>query len=188
MKKLFFLFLLVFNISFSQTAQELEAFGRLLNDAIYYCDRYITPASDAAIYQASSGWVSSPKKRKLWDVTLGLNNNIFFVPRADREFKINNTDFTFFSIYDANWAPVSAATVPTALGTNEQINLVGNIGANQVYLQTPQGVNAEQVHYTQFHGFNSTLVRIRNDCKIFANYKIKKRKLSSIWLWIKTQY
>jgi hypothetical protein len=152
MKKLFFLFLLVFNISFSQTAQELESFGRLLNDAIFYCDRYISPASDAAIYQASSGWVSSPKKRKLWDVTLGLNNNIFFVPRADREFKINNTDFTFFSIYDANWAPVSAATVPTALGTNEQINLVGNIGANQVYLQTPQGVNAEQVHYTHFTG------------------------------------
>ena len=152
MKKLFVLLLLVSNISFSQTAQELEAFGRLLNDAIFYCDRYITPASDASIYQASSGWVTSPKKRKLWDVTLGFNNNIFFVPKADREFEIKNSDFSFFSIYDANWVPVSSATVPTALGTNQQYNLNGYICANQVYLQTPQGVNAEQVYYNHFTG------------------------------------
>ena len=152
MKKLFFLFLLVSNISFSQTVQELEAFGRLLNDAIFYCDRYITPASDASIYQASSGWVSSPKKRKLWDVTLGFNSNVFFVPKADREFEIKNSDFTFFSIYDANWAPVNSATVPSTLGNSQQYNLNGYIGNDQGFFQTPQGVNAEQVYYSHFTG------------------------------------
>ena len=152
MKKFLFLFLFVSTISFSQTVQELEAFGRLLNDAIFYCDRYITPASDASIYQASSGWVTSPKKRKLWEVTIGFNNNVFFVPKSDREFNIKNSDFTFFSIYDANWAPVTSATVPSALGTNQQYNLNGYVGANQVYLQTPQGVNAEQVFYSHFTG------------------------------------
>ena len=152
MKKFLFLFLFVSTISFSQTVQELEAFGRLLNDAIFYCDRYITPASDASIYQASSGWVTSPKKRKLWEVTLGFNNNVFFVPKSDREFNIKNSDFTFFSIYDANWAPVTSATVPSALGTNQQYNLNGYVGANQVNLQTPQGVNAEQVFYSHFTG------------------------------------
>lgn len=152
MKKLFFLFLLVTSSTFSQTVQELEALGRLLNDAVFYCDRYITPASDAAIYQASSGWVSSPKKRKFGKVTFGFNNNVFFVPKSDREFKINNSDFTFFSIRDANWLPVSSATVPSALGDNQQVNLVGQVGANQVYLQTPQGVNAEQVYYPHFTG------------------------------------
>ena len=152
MKKFLFLFLFVSTISFSQTVQELEAFGRLLNDAIFYCDRYITPASDASIYQASSGWVTSPKKRKLWEVTLGFNNNVFFVPKSDREFNIKNSDFTFFSIYDANWAQVTSATVPSALGTNQQYNLNGYVGANQVYLQTPQGVNAEQVFYSHFTG------------------------------------
>ena len=152
MKKFLFLFLFVSTISFSQTVQELEAFGRLLNDAIFYCDRYITPASDASIYQASSGWVTSPKKRKLWEVTLGFNNNVFFVPKSDREFNIKNSDFTFFSIYDANWAPVTSATVPSALGTNQQYNLNGYVGANQVYLQTPQGVNSEQVFYSHFTG------------------------------------
>jgi hypothetical protein len=152
MKKFLFLFLFVSTFSFSQTVQELEAFGRLLNDAIFYCDRYITPASDASIYQASSGWVTSPKKRKLWEVTLGFNNNVFFVPKSDREFNIKNSDFTFFSIYDANWAQVTSATVPSALGTNQQYNLNGYVGANQVYLQTPQGVNAEQVFYSHFTG------------------------------------
>ena len=105
MKKILFLLLFVSNISFSQTAQELEAFGRLLNDAIFYCDRYITPASDASIYQASSGWISSPKKRKLWDVTLGFNNNIFFVPKSDRKFEIKNINIPLLeqsSITDNN--------------------------------------------------------------------------------------
>jgi hypothetical protein len=148
MKKYLFL-LLLSNFSFSQTAQEI---GLILNDAIFYCDRYITPASDASIYQASSGWVTSPKKRKLWEVTLGFNNNLFFVPKSDREFEIKNSDLSFFSIYDANWAPVSSAIVPTALGTNQQYNLNGYIGGNQVYLQTPQGVNSEQVFYSHFTG------------------------------------
>jgi len=152
MKKIVFLFLLISTTSFSQTVQELEAFGRLLNDAVFYCDRYITPASDAAIYQASSGWVTSPKKRKLGSVTFGFNNNIFFVPKADREFTLKNSDFTFFTLYDANWAPVSSANLPTALGGNQQINMVGNIGANQVFLQTSQGVNAEEVYYSHFNG------------------------------------
>lgn len=152
MRKLLLLLLFFSNISFSQTAQELEAFGRLLNDAIFYCDKYITPASDASIYQASSGWVTSPKKRKLWDVTLGFNNNVFFVPKSDRDFEIKNSDLTFFSIYDANWNPVSSATVPTALGSNQQINLNGYVGSNQVYLQTPQGVNSEEVYYSHFTG------------------------------------
>jgi hypothetical protein len=153
MKKIALLLLLVSNISFSQTPQELEAFGRLLNDAIFYCDKYITPVSDAAIYQASSGWVTSPKKRKLWEVTLGFNNNVFFVPKADREFEIKNSDFTFFSIYtEPDWTPVSSATVPTALGTNQQYNLNGYIGNDQVFFQTPQGVNAEQVYYSHFTG------------------------------------
>ena len=152
MKKFLFLILLITNFSFSQTVQELEAFGRLLNDAVFYCDRYITPASDASIYQASSGWVTSAKKRKLWDVTLGFNNNVFFVPKADRQFEIKNSDFSFFRIYDANWVQVNSAIVPTTLGNSQQVNLVGDIGTSQVYLQTPQGVNADQVYYAHFNG------------------------------------
>lgn len=147
MKKLVFLFLLVSNISFSQTAQELEDLGHLINDALFFSNKYFTPAADAAIYQATSGWVSSPKKRKLWDVTLGIHANAFLVPITDRQFVINNSDFTFFHIENA-----SSATVPTALGNNYQVNLIGQIGTTPVNLKTPEGVNEEVVLYPHFLG------------------------------------
>lgn len=147
MKKLVFLFLLVSNISFSQTQQELEDLGHLINDALFFSNKYITPAADAAIYQATSGWVSSPKKRKLWDVTLGIHFNAFLVPNKDRQFVINNSDFTFFQIENA-----SSATVPTALGNNDQVNLIGQIGTTPVSLKTPEGVNEEVVLYPHFSG------------------------------------
>jgi hypothetical protein len=147
MKKLVFLFLLVSNISFSQTAQELEDLGHLINDALFFSNKYITPAADAAIYQATSGWISSPKKRKLWDVTLGVHFNAFLVPNKDRQFVINNSDFIFFQIENA-----SSATVPTALGNNDQVNLIGQIGTTPVSLKTPEGVNEEVVLYPHFSG------------------------------------
>ena len=147
MKKLVFLFLLVSNISFSQTAQELEDLGLLIDDALFFSNKYITPAADAAIYQATSGWMTSPKKRKIWDVTLGIHFNAFLVPNKDREFVINNSDFTFFQIENA-----SSATVPTALGNNNQVNLIGQIGTTPVSLKTPEGVNEEVVLYPHFSG------------------------------------
>jgi hypothetical protein len=147
MKKLFFLFLLISNISFSQTQQELEDLGHLINDALFFSNKYITPAADAAIYQATSGWMSSPKKRKLWDVTLGIHFNAFLVPKKDRQFVINNSDFTFFQIENA-----SSATVPTALGNNDQVNLIGLLGTTPVSLKTPEGVNEEVVLYPHFSG------------------------------------
>ncbi|CAN1489939.1 hypothetical protein MCEGE10_00181 [Flavobacteriaceae bacterium] len=147
MKKIVFLFLLVSNISFSQTPQELEDLGLLIDDALFFSNKYITPAADAAIYQATSGWMTSPKKRKIWDVTLGIHFNAFLVPNKDREFVINNSDFTFFQIENA-----SSATVPTALGNNNQVNLIGQIGTTPVSLKTPEGVNEEVVLYPHFSG------------------------------------
>lgn len=147
MKKLVFFFLLFSNISFSQTAQELEDLGLLIDDALFFSNKYITPAADAAIYQATSGWMTSPKKRKIWDVTLGIHFNAFLVPNKDRKFVINNSDFTFFQIENA-----SSATVPTALGNNNQVNLIGQIGTTPVSLKTPEGVNEEVVLYPHFSG------------------------------------
>ena len=149
MKKLVFLFLLFSNISFSQTPQELEDLGHLINDALFFSNKYITPAADAAIYQATSGWVSSAKKRPLWDVTLGIHVNAFLVPKKDRQFVINNSDFTFFHIENTN---INSATVPTALGNNNQLYLVGQIGTSPVRLKTPEGVNEEVVFYPHLSG------------------------------------
>lgn len=131
----------------SQTAQTFEDIGHLLNDAIFFSDQYITPATDAAVYQAASGWMTSPKKRKLWDVTLGLHSNVFFVPKRDRSFEIKNSDFSFFQIEGA-----TSATVPTALGNDSQVYLVGDLDGQEIRLKSPEGIDQETVFYPYLQG------------------------------------
>ncbi len=139
-----FLFLVVLTTS-QLRAQDTEVFqqiGYLLNDALLYSNKYITPATDGAVYQASSGWVTSTKKKELGEVTFGINANLFFVPKADRTFIASNSDFEFFSIEGQN-----SAVVPTALGNDEQYSLVGDLGGSEVRLKSPEGVNEETVFY-----------------------------------------
>lgn len=127
--------------------QDIQQIGYLLSDALLYSQQYIVPATDAAVYQASAAWVMSPKKRKKWDVNLGLHTNIFFVPKADRTFQIQNSDFQFFEIEGA-----TSATVPTALGNDNQVYLVGELGGEQVRFKTPEGINQETVIYPYLQG------------------------------------
>ena len=60
--------------SFCQNAQTFEQIGRFLDDATLYSEKYITPATDAAVYQASAGWMTSPKRENYmtlhWDYTV----------------------------------------------------------------------------------------------------------------------
>ena len=130
-----------------QSSTDLEQIGYLLSDALLYSEQYIVPATDAAVYQASAAWVMSPKKRKKWDVNLGLHTNIFLVPKADRSFQIQNSDFQFFEIEGA-----TSATVPTALGNDNQVYLVGELGGEQVRFKTPEGINQETVIYPYLQG------------------------------------
>ncbi len=132
----------------AQSGNTFQDVENLLNDALFYSDKYITPATDAAVYQAASGWITSPKKRKLWDVTLGLHSNIFFVPKHDRSFEIKNSDFSFFQIEGG----ATSATVPTALGGDSQVYLVGELDGEQIRLKTPEGVNQETIFYPYLQG------------------------------------
>ncbi|AWM12621.1 hypothetical protein DI487_01205 [Flavobacterium sediminis] len=94
----------------AQTTLEQEI-GYLLSDALFYSEKYIIPATDGAVYQASSAWMSTAKKREKWTVEAGIYGNVFFVPNRDRSFTVSNSDFQFFQIEGAE-----SATVPTALG------------------------------------------------------------------------
>lgn len=129
------------------TSEILEQMGHLIDDALFYSDKYITPATDAAVYQSSSGWVTSPKKRDLWDVSLGLHTNVFFTPNRDRTFTVNNSDFSFFQVENA-----TSATVPTALGDDRQVYLVGQLGDSQVRLESPEGIDRKSVIYPYLQG------------------------------------
>ena len=148
--KICFKFSLILFYPLFSSAQFFNPFldaENLVDDAIFYTQKYITPATDAAIYQASSGWITSTKKKKLGEVVLGINSNLFFVPKADRKFRINNEDFNFFSI-DNN----ETIYVPTALGDNTQYYISGNLFGSSVRLKTPEGVNDETVFYSYLQG------------------------------------
>lgn len=126
---------------------QIEQLGLLIDDAIFFSDKYITPATDAAVYQAASGWISSPKERDRWDFTLSLHTNMFFVPKSDRSFMIYNSDFKFFQLEEG-----TSARVQTALGNREQVNLIGQLGSDEVSLESPEGINREVVVYPYLQG------------------------------------
>ena len=134
-------------VAAQSTSEVLTQMGHLIDDALFYSDKYITPATDAAIYQASSGWVTTPKKRDLWDVAIGVHTNIFFTPNRDRTFVINNSDLSFFSLENG-----TSATVPTAVGNKDQVYLTGQLGDSEVRLKTPQGINRDVVAYPYLQG------------------------------------
>ncbi|MFT3796788.1 DUF6588 family protein [Flavobacterium sp.] len=139
--------LLTGNKAVSQDFQTFLDVSNFLQDALWYADTFITPATDAAVYQASSSWVATPQKKKLWDVNVSIHTNAFFVPKKNREFTVTNDDLAFFRIEDGR----ESATVQTALGNDEQIYLVGELGegedAQQVRLKTPEGIDMSTVVY-----------------------------------------
>jgi len=128
-------------------AEELEQIGHLLNDALFFSDQYVTPATDAAVYQSVSGWIRSPKEPELWNVGLAIHANVFFTPQSDRTFTINNSDFTFFQLQEG-----TSATVPTAVGNDYQVKLTGMLGDSEVVLKTPEGIDMKTVAYPYLQG------------------------------------
>lgn len=128
----------------AQSSQALQELGDLIGDAIFFTDKYITPATDAAVYQAASGWVNTPKKAKLWDFTLGLHGNVFFVPQSDRSFRLSNSDLSFFTIENQS---VDSALTPSTLGSDQYVTLIGELDGSPVSLKTPEGINREVVFY-----------------------------------------
>lgn len=145
MKRSFAICALFFGFSNSMQAQtplQLEQIGYLLEDALLYSKQYLIPATDGAVYQASSAWMNSAKRKKDWQISVGLHGNTFKVPNSDRSFIINNSDFKFLQLEGA-----TSAEVPTALGNDDSFYLVGDFGGQQVKLKTPKGVNQEFITY-----------------------------------------
>ncbi|MES2864839.1 MAG: DUF6588 family protein [Bacteroidota bacterium] len=146
MKYSFVICALFFGFSNSMKAQtpvQLEQIGYLLGDALLYSKQYLIPATDGAVYQASSAWMNSAKKKKDWEINIGIHGNMFVVPNSDRSFAINNSDFKFLQLEGT----ATSAEVPTALGNDDTFYLVGDLDGEQVRLKTPKGVNQEVITY-----------------------------------------
>jgi len=137
-----FAFFLSFCKSNAQTPQTLQQLENLIDDAIFLTEKYVTPASDAAVYQAASSWTNTPKKSELWNFTLGIHLNNFFVPTSNRTFQVSNSELKFFKIQNQN-----TATLQTTLGSNQFETLIGQLDGNDVSLKSPEGIARETVVY-----------------------------------------
>jgi hypothetical protein len=170
-KGLFGLVLLVSGRAVAQTDTEiaLTQIGHLLDDALFFSDKYVTPATDAAVYQSSSGWVRSPKAKELFEVSFGLHANVFFTPKRDRTFTIQNSDFSFFQLEEG-----TEATVPTSLGNDDQVYLTGTLGGSEVRLETPEGIDMQTVAYPYLQGS----IGLWYDTELIAKYstRVKLKK------------
>jgi hypothetical protein len=153
----------------AKAQSDIEQIGYLISDALFFSNQYVTPATDAAVYQSASGWVTSPKAKKLWEVSFGFHANVFFTPERDRTFTINNSDFTFFHLEQG-----TSATVPTALGNDNQAYLVGTLGDSEVRLETPEGINMETVAYPYLQGAVGLWGGTELIVKYSAKVKLKK--------------
>lgn len=171
MKNRLLLILFIGNFSYAQSIEVIEHLDDFFTDAVYYSDRFITPATDAAVYQSSGGWMFSAKKNKRWSTTIGVHSNVFFVPNKDREFVLNDTDFTFLKIQGA-----TSATIPTALGNGEHVNIIDIYGIiNPNYpIQTPKGINEEKIFYPHLSGSISLGFGTEILAKFAPKTKIKK--------------
>ena len=162
-KMVFAAFLSCFSAK-SQNAQTFQQLENLIDDAIFLTERYITPATDAAVYQAASNWIITPKKSELWNFMISVHLNNFLVPTADRTFDISNSDMKFFKIQNTN-----TATIQTALGSNQFETLVGQLDGNDVSLKTPEGIDRKTVIYP----FIQTSLGLPFGTELIAKYSPK---------------
>jgi hypothetical protein len=141
-------FLFSVSFHFGQSINDLQNIGYLLQDALLYSDRFITPATDGAVFQASTAWMTTAKKKKLWELDLGIHFNAFQVPTSNRSFQLRNSELSFFQFENPN---ISEASVPTALGNDTQYFLSGTLFGDVLRVKTPEGIDRSIMTYPYLH-------------------------------------
>jgi hypothetical protein len=148
MLKFFLPSLLFSSVVFSQNVDAIN----LADDLIKYTGMYIAPATDAVVYQGSSAWMITPKLKEKWKFSLGVNTNLFFIPKSNREFAIRNSDFKIFNIVGVN--DNSPVNVPTAYGGASAFEIEANFDllGPQYFKTSLDGINQEYAVYPYLHG------------------------------------
>jgi hypothetical protein len=127
----------------------------MLDDFVFLSNKFVAPLSEVSSYQSAIGWVNSAKKRKPFQFTLGINNNLFLVPKKNREFEIKSSELLFFEFENG----ASSAIVPTVLGNDDRVAFIGYLSqdangnpTDPVTINSPSGVNQELVPSAQLYG------------------------------------
>jgi len=117
----------------------------VVGDLIALTQQYVSPAAEATTYQSSSGWYTSAKKKKLWEVEVSLQGNWLFIPSDKKTFLVNEANLTNIGIQ----GDATTALIPTALGGESNVVLEGNIEGDAFEFDAPEGLNESYVNHYQ---------------------------------------
>jgi hypothetical protein len=165
-----FKILLILNASLTFGQTPAEDINKILNDLAFYSGKYVAPATEAVVYQASSAWMFSPKLKKDWTFTLGVNTNVFIVPNSNRNFDIKNSDFQKFKIVGVN--DDRLVSVPTTLGDKSTVYIEANLDlgfGNQTLKTRFDGINQDQVIYPYLQG----AIALPKGFELMAKYSLE---------------
>jgi hypothetical protein len=124
---------------------QLDDVSDIASDLVFLADKYVSPAADASVYQFSSGWYTSAKKKNLWDLEVSLQGNFLFIPDKSKSFVFNEASLQNLSIKGSE----TSASTPTALGGDNIVVLEGTLGDDTFEFDSPQGIDESYVKHAQ---------------------------------------
>ena len=163
-------FLLIFSstIAFAQF-DDVFAVAR---DLVFLTEQYVSPAAEASVYQSSGGWYTSAKKKKLWDIEISVQGNLFFIPKKSNNFLIEEALLDNIKIQ----GEATTALTPTAIGGLNTVRLEGTINGDTFQLDSPEGINESYLKHAQVQASvglwegTSLIVRYAPKIKIDKTY------------------
>ncbi len=114
MKKISIIIGLLFGlpIAAQENLEDLLASG--VQDAQRFAKGYITPATEAMIYNTSNGWIQSAEVKSPLKFEISIVGNATFVKDEHRTFTLNTADYNNLKFRDGS----TSKEVATAFGEN----------------------------------------------------------------------
>lgn len=142
MRKVVFIITALFGFN---TQAQIEDINAVAGDLIFLTEKYISPAAEASVYQASGGWYSNFTPKKKFEVELSLQFNMLLIPNRNKTFLVNEAELQNIQIQGAQ----TSAQIPTALGNDDVVVLEGQIGSDTFEFDAPEGINENTVKHGQ---------------------------------------
>ena len=148
MKKILFLFGLLsgFSMISQENLEDLLASG--IADAQRFAKGYITPGTEAMIFNTANGWIQSAEVKGPLKFEISINGNATFIKDENRTFTLNTSDYNNLKFRDGS----ISKEVATAFGENNPDIIV--------YSEVQNGPLTEEVEFVLPQGLASVNVNI----------------------------
>lgn len=148
MKKIIIIIGILFGlpITAQENLEDLLASG--IQDAQRFAKAYITPATEAMVYNTSNGWIQSAEVKSPLKFEISIVGNATFVKDEHRTFTLNTADYNNLKFRDGS----TSKEVATAFGENNPDIIV--------YSEVQNGPLTQEVEFLLPQGLASVNVNI----------------------------